>query len=156
MGVCTCDFIAQSHAIGCGVFLKDAQGTVWLEGRKRRAERKAAEDKAMREAKKRDGNTCRVPGCEHMPKKPRIECAHLEHRGMGGNPSGDRTQIEKLIALCFIHHAEFDKQMTLDFHPVDPLKGTNGPCAWFRADKETGEMVHFATEKSVGVSEARS
>lgn len=40
--------------------------------------------------------------------KPRLEYAHLEHRGMGGNPTGDRTQPEKLITLCFICHGLFD------------------------------------------------
>lgn len=154
MATCTCEFVNQSHAVGCGVFRKDAPGTVWLDRRSRRAARKAAEDKTMREAKKRDGNICRVPGCEFMSKKPRIECAHLDHRGMGGNPAGDRTQVDKLIALCFIHHAQFDKQMTLDIQPITKA-GTSGPCAWFAPNPETGVMENFVTEKSVGVSEVR-
>jgi hypothetical protein len=125
-------------------FPKPAKGTHWLEGRKRRADRKAAEDAVMREAKQRDGYTCRWPKCEYMPKKPRIECAHLEHRGMGGNPSGDRTQRHKLITLCVVHHGMLDGP-NYEIEPVTSA-GTDGPVAFYRRHQETGVMEHVYTE----------
>lgn len=132
---------------------KPAKGEAWLESKKRSRERKAAEDAVMASVRKQDGQ-CRYPLCAHRTKKPRLECAHMEHRGMGGNPTGDKTQPEKLITLCFIDHGAFDRG-ELDIIPLSADKGTRGPCSWHVLNKESGKFVHVASEKALGVSEVR-
>lgn len=134
---------------------KPIKGQAWLDKKQRRAEHEAAEDKIMRAAKVRDGNKCRFPNCEHMPKKPRIECAHVvQHRGIGGNPALDRTVQHKLMALCFIHHGLFDRQRSIEIEPLTE-RGTDGPCAFYQKNNETGAMEHVATETTIGISEIR-
>jgi hypothetical protein len=122
---------------------KPKKGDAWLDSKKRSAERKAAEKKAMDEVRKLD-KVCRVPNCEHMPKKPRLEVMHEEHRGMGGNPAGDRTEIHKMLLGCFIHHGEYDRG-DLDFKKLSN-KGTRGRLKWYRRDQKTGKMRLFAIE----------
>lgn len=132
---------------------KDPVGTAWLDSRKRRADRKAEEDKAMRDAKARDRHVCRFPACEYMPKKPRIDAAHSIHRGMGGNPDGDRTKRELLIAFCFIHHRQWD----LGEFDVEPLTDRifDGPVAFTRAG-ESGTAEIFHAESTAFESEERN
>lgn len=132
---------------------KPVKGEAWLKAKSVRADRVAAEQKAMKLAKKLDGG-CRYPLCEYKTKKPRIDAAHQHHRGMGGNPSGDRTTSDQIISLCFIDHAAYDRG-DIDFEPLTD-KGTRGPCAWYRVNKETGSMEHIATEKSVSYLETRT
>lgn len=59
----------------------------------------------MTQAKVRDGYRCRACGAQG------VEGAHLRdgHRGMGGNPAGDRTTREKIITLCPTHHEAYDR-----------------------------------------------
>lgn len=133
---------------------KPARGTHWLDGRKRRAERKAFEDAVIAEAKARDGHRCRVPWCEHMGKKPRLEGAHfIQHRGMGGDPSGGRTRRDLILTTCFIHHAEIDKARTLRVEP-QTAQNADGPCDYLR-ENERGEWEIFGSERLIGVSETR-
>lgn len=123
---------------------KPIKGSGWLAIRQRKAKQKATENAIMAAVKGRDGRTCRFPKCEHMPKKPRLETAHMEHRGLGGNPKGDRTQSHKLITFCFIHHGLFDRGLI----EVDAVtaKGTDGPCAFYEKHPETGRFIHVASE----------
>lgn len=134
-------------------FPKPARGSHWLEGRKRRADQKAAEESLMRAARLRDGDKCRWPSCEFAPKKPRREVAHLTHRGIGGNPALDRTQRDKLITLCFIHHGLFDAA-ELDIEPMTS-RGTDGAVCFYRRHRETGQMQHVFTEPITYISETR-
>lgn len=46
---------------------------------------------------------CEIPGCGRMAK----DVNHIQCRGMGGNPKGDKDAIENLIALCREHHLEY-------------------------------------------------
>lgn len=133
---------------------KPVKGDDWKRSRQRRAERRLHERKQMDAAKRRDGNKCRVPRCEHAPRSPRIEPAHYIHRGMGGNPSGDRTERALIVSLCFLHHADYDWKTNVDLE-IEPQTSAmfDGPCAYyFRA--KGGEFVHYATEKVIGISTA--
>ena len=38
------------------------------------------------------------------------EMAHLEHRGMGGNPSGSRNVLANTAWLCQYHHDILDRR----------------------------------------------
>ncbi len=133
---------------------KPLAGEYRLEQKKTARERKAKEDKTMADAKRRDHGKCRWPGCAF--KDLRIETAHLVHRGMGGNPAGDRTERHKLIAFCLRHHQAFDRLRTIDVEPLDAALGTDWLVAFYRLNEETGRMEHFATEKFIGVSETRT
>ena len=126
------------------MFHKPAKGEAFLASKKRRAERVAHERGIMDQVKRLD-RTCRYPHCEHMAKKPRLEVAHVRHRGMGGNPTGDRTTAAELITYCFIHHDEYDHG-TMYHEPLTP-RGTRGPCAFYRIHQETGEKIHVASER---------
>lgn len=133
---------------------KPSRGEYDLERKGKKRSRKLAEDKTMAAAKRRDGNKCRWPRCEF--KGLNVECAHMEHRKMGGNPSGEATKRHKLIALCIRHHDQFDGRDTtrIDIVPVNAQQGTDGPCSYFVL-QESGQWLHVATEKYIGVSTER-
>jgi hypothetical protein len=133
---------------------KPPKGTAWKALKQRKADIKTHERKVMDEARKRDGGVCRVPRCEHAPRKPRIEVAHQNHRGMGGNPTGDKTTRQTCIALCWLHHCDYDWKtlVDLDIRP-ETAQGFDGPCSYyFRA--LGGPWIHYATEKRIGISTA--
>lgn len=137
---------------------KPKKGEAWLKRKDDRRDLKAHEDREMTAARKRDMaacHGCRWPGCQFMPEKPRLEVSHcFEHRGMGGNPTGDRTQKRLLMLLCFLCHARLDAGDA----SVEALShlGSDGPCAFFLKHPETGRLEHVASERSIGVSEERS
>lgn len=137
-----------------GTNFKEPRGTYRLQQTAKKRSRKLSEEKVMAEAKRRDGGKCRWPRCEF--KALLIETAHLEHRKMGGNPSGEATQRHKLIALCIRHHDQFDGRTLpeVDVVPVSAEQGTDGPCAFYVRD-ESGRWQHVATEKLIGISEMR-
>lgn len=129
-------------------FPKPIKGTFLLERKQRRSELVKREQKIMREAKKRDGNVCRFPMCRH--KTLPVDCAHMVHRSLGGNPAGDRTQLPILVTLCRIHHGQFDACL-VDIQPQDSQLGANGPMDFF-VRTESGRFELFASEKRIGVS----
>lgn len=60
---------------------------------------------------------CEMPGCE----RPCVDINHIDARGSGGNPSGDKDNIENLMGMCREHHLKHgdvraDKQMLKDIH----------------------------------------
>ena len=89
---------------------KPLKGAFTRERRRKARLHKAAETAVMREARARDGHRCRM--CQS---RQDTEVAHLRHRGLGGNPSGDRTTLAGLVTLCRVHHQRFD--------------GTHGPVS---------------------------
>ena len=107
-----------------------------LKERKDRADRKTAERTSKTAAKKRDGRGCRFPlcGCHAMGWKPesRPESSHDKHKGMGGNPRGDRSKSELLITLCRHRHqdgAVSRHKGTLRTRYLTE-KANDGPVAW--------------------------
>lgn len=61
---------------------------------------------ARDETFERDGQTCRI--CQVVPmRKPDpfpLEWAHLEAKGMGGNPDDSRNTAANTICCCRTHH----------------------------------------------------
>ena len=112
------------------ILRKPAKGSALLARRQRSALRRAAEQKAMQAAKRRDGLRCMYPGCLYRTKDLPIDACHLRHRGMGGNPAVDRTRRDQLISLCRIHHGQLDAG-DIDITPLTP-RGTDGPCSFLR------------------------
>ena len=102
--------------------------------RESRAARKSHENACKAKLRARDGPGCRWPGCEYWRRGVRVEGAHLEDKGMGGDKQSLRTQPEKMIRLCWEHHqgAASVHSTHLDVRPLTS-RGTDGPCAfWFR------------------------
>lgn len=99
--------------------------------RQKRAKEKSTEEKNKREVRKRD-KRCRFPLCGCRKLKILAHVAHLEHKGMGGNPAGDRSDPTKMIYVCACRHREnvvsIDKG-TLRVRPLTKA-GTEGPVAW--------------------------
>lgn len=119
---------------------------------KRRAARgrrlKAGERVNKAAARKRDGalhhqvlGRCRFPicgchalgGADRPGSKSFIEVSHFErHKGMGGDPTGERSLPERLICVCNWRHK--DGQFAIDKKKLRavPLTaaGANGPVAW--------------------------
>lgn len=89
-----------------------------------------------REVRKRDGYKCRFPlcGCRRIGLKleARGEVSHQQHKGMGGDPLGIRTQAALMIYLCKHRHQDGAVSIhkgTLRAVYLTPAKA-NGPVAW--------------------------
>jgi hypothetical protein len=134
-------------------FPKPRRGDALLERRTKRAATVRAEQAEMQAALKRDGRKCRWPGCIYAAKKLPIDACHVvQHRGMGGNPRGDRTTRNQIMTLCRIHHGKVDAR-ELSVEPKTDA-GTDGACAFFRW-AEHGGIELVAEERTIGISETR-
>jgi hypothetical protein len=72
--------------------------------RRKRLDSVNTENAHKREAKRRDQYRCRFPLCGCGALRLRIESSHLRHKGHGGNPTGDRSQVSGLVTLCIHRH----------------------------------------------------
>jgi hypothetical protein len=135
-----------------GFVPKPVKGTATRERRQKVDKHHRSEQDEMTATKKLDGYKCRRPGCKN--KTMAVQCAHLEHRGPGGNPDGSRTKRHKLITLCIEHHSMFDRHDMA----ITPLteKGTRGPCEFRWRDGRSGELDRYALERTYHVSETRT
>lgn len=122
-----------------GPHFKGSSTSPRVEKRQEKAETKAAEEKNKRKVRTRDKG-CRFPlcGCRKLKIQPHV--SHSQHKGMGGNPAGDRSAPELLIHLCACRHREnrisIDKG-TLRWRELEKGKGSEGPIAW---DIRTSEI----------------
>lgn len=75
---------------------------------------------------------CRFPKCGCGKKGYALAVAHLEHKGIGGNPAGDRSEIERMILLCAPRHREHKYSLDRSTIRIEPTTaaGTRGPCVW--------------------------
>ena len=130
---------------------KPMRGMSLVKRRQTRASAAKAEQKSMQAALARDGKQCRLPGCAYKKLKVTVDPCHMVHRGMGGNPKGDRTTRAMVIALCRVHHGIYDAG---DIR-IEPLTAQDfdGPCEFYMRG-DNGKFFHIATEKRIGVSVA--
>jgi hypothetical protein len=137
-----------------GALFKPMKGSSTLKRREKRAELVSHERAEMTAAKVRDHYRCRWPNCEFRTKQLPIEAAHIfQHRGSGGDPSGERTERKLIASLCKIHHGLLDRA-ELDIQAMTDEKA-DGPLAFFvRADN--GRLEHFCSERLIGVPETRT
>ena len=104
----------------------------------------------------RDGPKCRWPRCEFAAMKPRLEVAHLDAKGMGGDKQRLRTRADRMIHLCHLHH-----QGPVSLHSGDlkiqpqTANGTDGPCDFYALDG-MGRWALNASETRIGISEPRA
>lgn len=86
---------------------KPAKGTARKAKAKRRRRVVTREQTIMRQARVRDRSRCQAVMssgvCWGL-----VDVCHRRHRGMGGNPKGDRTVLADLICLCRHHHQMLD------------------------------------------------
>lgn len=114
---------------------------------------KLVERDRMQEVREREDYTCRFP---HQCGRD-IEVSHQQHRGMGGDPTGERTDPRIMVGVCHVIHRTgkiaLDKK-NLRWVPLTPA-GANGPIEWqvklgavpgFTGDAE--DWIRVATEVS--------
>jgi hypothetical protein len=93
---------------------------------------KAKEDRAKTKVRQRD-HFCRFPFCGCRKLGLRAEVSHRRHKGMGGNPAGDRSSTADLLLLCSARHK--DNRLAVDRRTIrwEPLteRGADGPIEWF-------------------------
>jgi len=96
------------------------------EARKHEREEKAA-------VRLRD-RRCRFPLCAcRLSVKPILEVAHTTHKGMGGNPAGDRSDRRTMVLLCRQRHQDGEVSLhkgTLRVVFQDQRKGFEGHVDW--------------------------
>lgn len=93
---------------------------------------KAHEATEKAKVRKRDGYRCRFPLCGCHALKLRLEVAHLHHKGIGGNPKGDRSTAAGMVLLCVQRHQDGLVSWhhgTLRAVPLTP-EGANGNLQW--------------------------
>lgn len=149
-----------------GPHFKEPAGSPKVARALKRMDAKAKEDKEKGKVRKRD-KRCRFPMCGCKKFHLRLDVSHKEHKGMGGNRTGDRSQPEKMIYVCSARHREnrfsIDRG-TIEWRPLT-IDGANGPVAWY-ADVDTQGLGFaelgisttdgwflLATERSIGVYE---
>jgi hypothetical protein len=116
-------------------FFKEPRVSQKIRNTLRRRVRTAAEDKEKARVRQRD-KRCRVPlcGCGRfgLGLKAGGEVSHRRHKGMGGNPTGDRSVAALMIYICAARHKEhiisLDKK-TLRWEPLTKA-GAAGAIRW--------------------------
>lgn len=114
---------------------KKAQRETRLKIKKHETDEKAA-------VRRRD-KVCRFPLCGCRKLGLKNEVAHLRHKGMGGNATGDRSMAEGMIYLCEHRHQHGAISLHKGTLRVVPLTdaGTRGPVAF---DVDLGETDNQA------------
>lgn len=137
-----------------------------VERHRRFLKRKGAEDAEKKRVRGRD-RFCRFPlcGCRHAGL--RTEVSHSRHKGMGGNPKGDRSSADLMVLVCSARHKEnrvaIDRG-TLTWEPLTDA-GAFGPIAWsMRQDELPKDLqdvpigadpwIELARETAIGVYES--
>lgn len=97
----------------------------------KRMDLKKAED-ANKGAVRRRDKKCRFPLCGCKKFNFAMHVSHKEHKGMGGDPTGERSVSELMLYVCAARHREhrfsIDKG-TLRWRELTDA-GANGPIAW--------------------------
>lgn len=120
--------------------------------RERKDAIKANEQAEKAKVVRRDGlHYCRlVPGCRE---RHLHETAHLDDKGMGGDPTGIRTQANLMVRACFFHH-----QGNWSLHSHDlrveylTAEKADGPIEVWGTDEDGREYL-VGRETAVGVWE---
>lgn len=131
---------------------KPAKGSTLARRRRRRRLAHLIVCTNMQLVRERDGK-CRFPHCRCSDSSlTRMEVAHRSgfHRGMGGNPTGDRSTTPLMLYLCHFRHQDASFSLhrgTLRWTPVDDAVGADGCIVWERKDA-WNRWVPFAQERT--------
>lgn len=111
---------------------KPEKGTATKERRATKRGRRATETTNKESVRHRDHKRCRFPLCGCFRRRLRLEVSHDRHKGIGGNPKGDRSLPPGLILMCWHRHQSgaFSRhRMTIrNVYLTD--QGNDGPVAW--------------------------
>lgn len=98
----------------------------------KRVARKSKEDAIMKKVRTRD-RYCRFPLCGCKKFQLPLHVSHQRHRGMGGNPAGDRTTTASMVLVCSARHRDnvysIDRG-TIRWRQVFKYRGADGPILW--------------------------
>lgn len=151
--------------MGHVTFFKETRPSAKVQRALRRIDRDREEDRAKAEVRRRDKG-CRFPGCGCRRLRLSLEVSHNEHKGMGGNPSGDRSTPELMMQLCRERHQTNPVSVhsgRIWWVPLNKKLGANGCVRWMvdAADvrrlmpgvslPSRAEAVEFAREFAVGI-----
>lgn len=93
---------------------------------------KAAENRHKQAVREWHGHRCRFVQCDCRRYNLFLEVSHLTHKGMGGDPTGERSQPDVMLLVCNWRHKEskysIDKKR-LRWQPLTAM-GSRGPIAW--------------------------
>lgn len=123
--------------------------------RQSKAALKQAEARAKAWVRRRD-RVCRFPLCRCREIGLTLEVSHHLHKGMGGNPEGDRNTPENMVLLCTHRHRDGRISRHHGTLRVRFLTrhGFEGPVAWMVDWGTTGtRWVEVARESAPGVWE---
>lgn len=106
-------------------------GSAKVERAKRRMLRDTEEKNAKAHVRRRDRG-CRFPLCGCKRFGLRLEVSHSRHKGMGGNPKGDRSVPSLMMQLCDARHKT--NRIALDRGTLRWVAltdaGADGPVRW--------------------------
>lgn len=131
---------------------KPAKGTARAKRVEKRVKVETKESSEKTKVRLRDGYTCRWPHCDCRQRRDRIEVAHLDDKGMGGD-HGTRSHASQMITLCLARHQGKPSLHSGDLKVV-PLtdEGTKGPCEFWATD-ENDQWYLVAREREPFVYE---
>jgi hypothetical protein len=124
-----------------------------LAGKRKDKTTRAARLKVERDGKdavRKADRYCRFPSCGCRKLRLALAVAHLEHKGMGGNPKGDRSDEAKMILLCSGRHRELPISLdmgTIEILPINASLGTRGPCIWYIAREALDATLNRAVPR---------
>jgi hypothetical protein len=118
--------------------------------RKTKRERRKAEDDRKKEVRQRDLRRCRFPLCGCARHGYQLHVSHAEHKGMGGNPAGDRSLPMLMVLVCAPRHRESRHSIDMGGIRWRPLteEWANGPIAWDVLGA-AGQWIEVAREHAV-------
>lgn len=102
-----------------------------VERRLRRTKLKTAEDNRKKSVRLRD-RWCRFPLCGCRKFGLALHVSHSKHKGIGGNPAGDRSDPALMVYVCSGRHRELRLAIdrgTVRWRALTP-DGAHGPIAW--------------------------
>lgn len=104
-------------------------------------------------------HVCRFPLCPCGRFNLHLDVSHQEHKGMGGDPTGERSLPALMVLVCNWRHKEAKIAIdrgTLRWVPLTD-QGANGPIAWeieigaFSGGTLARGWVELAREVEIGV-----
>lgn len=104
---------------------KPARGAYRAEKLAKRARLDYVETTAKAAAKRRDGHRCRRPGCSTNLRLWRLEAAHLDDKGIGGDHGLRSATAADYVSLCVCCHQGPRSVHTGDLRMV-PLTDARG------------------------------
>lgn len=111
---------------------KPAKGTA-KRAHRRRSRLTSADERFHKTAVRARDRYCRMPGCGCWKTRLFPHVAHEQHKGMGGNPTGERSLASRMVLLCGPRHRENRVSIdngTLRWRYLNDEKRAHGNLAW--------------------------